>query len=317
MEHAQTAYRLKDGRCVTVRSPGKQDAQAILDCLDAISRETEYLLRSPEDEPVTIKEEAAFLQRALLHPRSLFLAAFWQGEAVAACNFAPVSDRAKARHRAQMGLGVRAAFWRQGLARHLVRLAMDSAAAAGIAQVELGVYEGNAPALSLYRGLGFAPFGRVPHAFLHRDGSLHDEILMVKDLARGTPPPLPLDAVVLDTDDVPALLDFYCGLLNWEKKFCEPSTVAAAASPCGRTRILLQYNPHYVPPVWPDAPQAQQQQAHLDFEVYTQEDMRRMVERAKALGAREPACQYGVRDGKTLWYTLLDPAGHPFCLVIW
>ena len=46
---------------------------------------------------------------------------------------------------------------------------------------------------------------------------------------------------------------------------------------------------------------------HFDFQV---EDVAAAVRRAVALGAVKAAAQFGGDD----FVTLLDPAGHPFCL---
>jgi hypothetical protein len=46
--------------------------------------------------------------------------------------------------------------------------------------------------------------------------------------------------------------------------------------------ITIQRNPDYAPPVWPDAPETQQQMAHLDFAV---NDVDKAVEHAIRCGA--------------------------------
>lgn len=53
--------------------------------------------------------------------------------------------------------------------------------------------------------------------------------------------------------------------------------------------------------------------AHLDFGVKDKTELQEMVDKAVKLGASIPDTQYGNEK----WVTLLDPAGHPFCIVIW
>ena len=53
--------------------------------------------------------------------------------------------------------------------------------------------------------------------------------------------------------------------------------------------------------------------AHLDFGVSDGAELQAMAAKALSLGATKASEQYGDGD----WLTLLDPAGHPFCLVIW
>jgi RimJ/RimL family protein N-acetyltransferase len=68
---------------------------------------------------------------------------------------------------------------REGIGAALLRCALAHAASAfGVRQVNLGVNTKNTAALSLYRSLGFEPFG-VEREFLCIDGEYHDECQMV------------------------------------------------------------------------------------------------------------------------------------------
>src|SRR4051812_26191415 len=69
-------------------------------------------------------------------------------------------------------------------------------------------------------------------------------------------------------------------------------------------RVAVQLSPDHVPPRWPDP--AHPQQAHLDLRV---PDLDAGAARAVALGAEL------LRRNET-WYTLADPAGHPFDLCL-
>lgn len=132
--------------------------------------------------------------------------------------------------------------------------------------------------------------------------------------------PIALDAVVLECKDVVALSDFYIRLLSWKRNRGEGTEWADIIPPSGGVKIAFQQNPGYVPPVWPDEPGAQQQMAHLDFTVKNQEQMKLAVQHALACGAVKASVQYGEsasQEGESLWTTMLDPAGHPFCFVIW
>jgi len=73
------------------------------------------------------------------------------------------------------------------------------------------------------------------------------------------------------------------------------------------TILFAETDIPYVPPVWPEEPDEQQKQMHLDFSV---DDLSSSVDRAIRLGATKAAEQY---DGEH-YVTLLDPVGHPFCL---
>ncbi len=78
------------------------------------------------------------------------------------------------------------------------------------------------------------------------------------------------------------------------------------ASPDGEKQLSFQFEPHWVPPVWPAVPGQQQMTMHLDIGV---DDLEGAVAWAIEAGARlaEFQPQEDVR-------VMLDPAGHPFCL---
>lgn len=125
--------------------------------------------------------------------------------------------------------------------------------------------------------------------------------------------PIALNAVVLECRDVDALADFYIRLLGWQRSYDEGDEWADIASPFGGAKIAFQKNEDYIPPVWPDAIAKQQQMAHLDFTVKDKAQMELAIAHAISCGAELTKEQYGGDH----WTTLLDPAGHPFCFVIW
>lgn len=128
-----------------------------------------------------------------------------------------------------------------------------------------------------------------------------------------------LDAVVLDSPDVRLLTEFYARLLNWKIDFINEKTCGRVSSPGGGCRILIQLNEIYECPIWPERKAFQQQQAHLDFEVESPEEMKSAVRHALDCGAVMADEQFGHNEEKQTddWVTLIDPVGHPFCFVIW
>lgn len=113
-----------------------------------------------------------------------------------------------------------------------------------------------------------------------------------------------LSGIVLDCADAKALASFYETLLGWPREPAGPGW-AALAAPGGFT-LAFQEVPGYLPPVWPWAPGAQNQMLHLDWHV---QDLDAAVAFALSCGAALAPAQYFATSR-----TLLDPAGHPFCL---
>lgn len=125
--------------------------------------------------------------------------------------------------------------------------------------------------------------------------------------------PIVLDAVALDCVEIRPLADFYMRLLGWVVHEDFGEEWMDICPPGGGVKIAFQQNEDYVPPVWPEEAGAQQQMVHLDFAVGNVEEMTRATEHAVACGATLAPVQYGGEK----WVTLFDPAGHPFCFVIW
>lgn len=113
-----------------------------------------------------------------------------------------------------------------------------------------------------------------------------------------------LGNVMVDCGDEQALQSFYGQLLNWETAtlFGRPAVRSAEG-----VVFLFCQEEDYVPPVWPEKDGCQQKQMHFDFQV---DSVLEAVEKALELGAVKAPVQYGGEQ----FVTLLDPAGHPFCL---
>lgn len=110
--------------------------------------------------------------------------------------------------------------------------------------------------------------------------------------------------ILVDCGDEKKLRDFYAKLLGWEP--CELYGQPAVRSENGIVFLFVQEG-DYAAPVWPEEEGKQQKQMHFDFQV---PDVPDAVRQAEALGAVKAKAQFGGAD----FVTMLDPAGHPFCL---
>lgn len=114
--------------------------------------------------------------------------------------------------------------------------------------------------------------------------------------------------VVLDSDRADELSAFYEKLLGWTRYRGEEYTVLRnTAQPGLPTWITIQQVDGYLPPVWPETPGEQQQMAHLDFHV---RDVEEGVAHALACGAALAPRQFDPR-----WRVMMDPSGHPLCIL--
>ena len=113
-----------------------------------------------------------------------------------------------------------------------------------------------------------------------------------------------LGNVMVDCKDEKRLQNFYAELLGWER--CTLYDRPGVRSTSGIVFLFIE-EADYPPPVWPEENGRQQKQMHFDFQV---DDVAAAVGKAEALGAVKTEAQFG----GDLFVTMLDPAGHPFCL---
>lgn len=116
-----------------------------------------------------------------------------------------------------------------------------------------------------------------------------------------------LTQVVIDTTDPPMLAGFYHQLTGWKIDTSEVDDGwVQLHRDDGGVTLAFQRAPGHRAPDWPEGDHPQQ--LHLDLEV---DDLDAGEERVLAIGARRADHQPGER-----FRVFLDPAGHPFCLVL-
>jgi len=113
-----------------------------------------------------------------------------------------------------------------------------------------------------------------------------------------------LGNIMVDCDDELKLQTFYGELLGWEK--CKLFGRPAVKSSNGIVFLFIE-EPNYIRPIWPEEDGKQQKQMHFDFQV---DNVLMMVKKAESLGGTKANDQFGGDD----FITMIDPAGHPFCL---
>lgn len=130
-------------------------------------------------------------------------------------------------------------------------------------------------------------------------------------------PRMQVTSAVLGAGDPMALAGFYERLLGWTIAASDPprpgfpkedgwAMLRPPPEHEGLLALAVQYEPDYVPPVWPPAPCEQAMMMHLDIAV---DDLTEAV--AWALEAGATLAEHQPQDQVRV---LLDPAGHPFCL---
>lgn len=112
-----------------------------------------------------------------------------------------------------------------------------------------------------------------------------------------------LASITIDCSDANTTGSFFRDFLGLPEAYTSDDRSSVCLQADG---FLLNFVtvPGYTPPAWPEPGQ----QMHLDFEVA---DLDAGVTRARELGARMAESQ----PDPTAWRVMIDPSGHPFCLM--
>ena len=118
-------------------------------------------------------------------------------------------------------------------------------------------------------------------------------------------PFLRIETVQLDCADAQAMADFYGRLLGWDVTWRDDDFILMR-DPADGVGLSFQERADYRPPTWPEQPEKQERQIHLDIRV---DDLEAAVDHALTCGGR--LAEFQGRDDLRV---ILDPADHPFCL---
>ena len=183
MEYTSKEILLKNGKTCLIRRAEEADAERMIEYLNVTAKETPFLGREPEEASFTLEQEREIIRNMNAAERNIMLLVEVDGVHAGNANFSCIRDRARFRHRCGIGIGLYRAFWGMGVGTALLEELLAVARTAGYEQAELEVVSTNAPAIGLYKKLGFEATGTIPRAFRYKDGTYADFLFMVKDLA--------------------------------------------------------------------------------------------------------------------------------------
>ena len=178
-------FELKDGRKALLRSPKEEDIESTLEYLVISAKETEYILRYPEEcGKYTAEGEKILFEQKNASPNEAMITCIVDGKVIGNCeiNF---FKGIKTRHRANVAIALRSEFWNQGIGtkmfQEMIRLAENRE---GVMQIELDFVEGNSRARHLYEKMGFRITGVRPNAVRLKNGTLLNEYMMIREVKR-------------------------------------------------------------------------------------------------------------------------------------
>ena len=161
-----------------IRQIWEADAAAFLDLQKRLDEETRFMLCEPGERRTTVRIQRRRIQETLAEDNSTIFVAEHDGALVGYLGAYGGQFR-RIRHRAQIVIGILAAFTGQGLGTRLFAALESWARAQGLHRLELTVMTHNRAALALYRKMGFQVEGRRRHAIRLGDAYV-DEYAMAR-----------------------------------------------------------------------------------------------------------------------------------------
>ncbi|ASZ09939.1 GNAT family N-acetyltransferase [Chitinophaga pendula] len=174
-------HLLPNGQYLIIRPPAIEDAPALLESFRQQTRETDFLLLTPEEAAaMTIQEEETFIQSYLNHPQHLLLLAEVNGQLAGSISVNQQPFRKQA-HIGIMGIAVSRPYWNLGIGRRLMTAMIRWAEQhPDITLIQFSTSAHNDKAIHLYRNFGFQEYGRIPDNMKGTDGTFAPVILMQK-----------------------------------------------------------------------------------------------------------------------------------------
>ena len=182
MRFPEREITLKDGRTCVLKPTGPEVAAEMIAYMKITAGETEWLLRYPDEVNFTLEGEQDILGKILDDPGHVMMAAIVDGKVAGNASISGIGNKRKVLHRCSLAIALYQEYWNLGIGRAMIEYLTQLAKEIGFKQMDLEVVAENTQAQALYRKCGFVETGRRHNALKFDDGSMHDEILMYKEL---------------------------------------------------------------------------------------------------------------------------------------
>lgn len=151
----------KKGAPLLIREARISDAPALIEYVQTVAGETDFLTFGAGEFQLTVREEESFIEKSRKEPNQLCIIAEVGGCIVAMLNV-HASPKKRLRHIGEFGITVRKDHWGQGIGTKLVEAMLDWARASKLLRkLNLKVQVNNTTAIRLYERFGFEKEGRI------------------------------------------------------------------------------------------------------------------------------------------------------------
>lgn len=162
---------------VIIRKANKSDAKALIEYLNVIGGESDFLTFGIGEFGESVEQEEDFIQNALRQENALFIIAEANGKVVGNLNFSG-GPRQRTAHVGEFGVSILKDYWGNGIGEELIKYLISWSKSSGIIRkINLSVRTDNTRGINLYKKLGFLEEGIIKRDFLI-NGEFYDSLLM-------------------------------------------------------------------------------------------------------------------------------------------
>lgn len=170
------SIKLRNGETLVLRDAQKKEAACVLEYIDRMAGETDYLTFGEGEFNMSLEDEEKFLENCIECFNQLFIVAEVAGTIIGNLSFKG-GDRPRISHRGEVGVSLLKKYWGLGIGSVLFETLIEWAKSFGIKKLNLMVRSDNDRAIRLYERFGFVREGLITREHLV-DGKFYDSISM-------------------------------------------------------------------------------------------------------------------------------------------
>lgn len=162
--------QLPNGDTAIIRNVTKDDAKALIEYVNIISAESDFLTFGEGEFGISVEEEEKFIESISSKNNALFIVAEVEGKIVGNLNFSG-GGRPRIEHAGEFGVSVLKEYWGMGIGTELIQYLIAWCRQSNIIRkVNLRTRTDNFTAINIYKKLGF-----VEEGIITRDAKVNDQ----------------------------------------------------------------------------------------------------------------------------------------------
>lgn len=154
---------LSSGKTLFISKACPHDAEELIDFLNLIGGESDFLTFGKGEFPLSIEEEQQVISTCIEHDQCLMLVGKVDKEIVSQL-YLDRSSNPRLSHIGDMGISVKKEYWGNGIGTHMMSAAISWAKQHAITKLQLQVRTDHVTAIQLYKKLGFHIEGTLKQA---------------------------------------------------------------------------------------------------------------------------------------------------------